>query len=158
LCQSSWADEAPSLEDSAPPVAEAAIVARPAAPPPVYAPPPEPDPVYRRTFVGRDTELDTLRKAFDQASAGHGSLAMVGGEPGIGKTSICEQLAGYVAQAGGKTPVGHCYEEGSLSCRTSPSWRRSAHTSSHCPWTTSARSLAPGPPSSPACCPSCVRC
>ena len=75
----------------------------------------EPDPVYRRTFVGRDVELKQLHGAFDEALAGHGSLAMVVGEPGIGKTSLCEQLAGYVAERGGKTLVGHCYEEGSLS-------------------------------------------
>ncbi len=40
---------------------------------------------------------------------------MVVGEPGIGKTALCEQLATYVALRGGKTLVGHCYEEGSLS-------------------------------------------
>ncbi|MEE8519153.1 MAG: AAA family ATPase [Dehalococcoidia bacterium] len=73
------------------------------------------DPVYRRTFVGRDAELKQLHDAFDEALAGHGSLAMVVGEPGIGKTSLCEQLAAYVAERGGKTLVGHCYEEGSLS-------------------------------------------
>ncbi|MEE8518001.1 MAG: AAA family ATPase [Dehalococcoidia bacterium] len=77
--------------------------------------PPAPDPVYRRTFVGRDAELDTLHKAFDEALSGHGSLAMVVGEPGIGKTSLTEQLAGYAAEQGGMTLVGHCYEEGSLS-------------------------------------------
>ena len=77
--------------------------------------PPEPDPIYRRTFVGRDVELDALHKAFDEALDAHGSLAMVLGEPGIGKTSLTEQLAGYVAERGGKTLVGHCYEEGSLS-------------------------------------------
>ena len=75
----------------------------------------EPDPVYRRTFVGRDAELKQLHDAFDEAVAGHGSLAMVVGEPGIGKTSLCEQLAAHVAERGGKTLVGHCYEEGSLS-------------------------------------------
>jgi DNA-binding CsgD family transcriptional regulator len=40
---------------------------------------------------------------------------MVVGEPGIGKTSVCEQLATYVAMRGGRVLVGHCYEEGSLS-------------------------------------------
>ncbi len=74
----------------------------------------EPDPVYRRTFVGRDAELKSLQESFDAAVAGHGSVSMVVGEPGIGKTSLCEQLAGYVAEKGGKTLVGHCYEEGSL--------------------------------------------
>jgi len=40
---------------------------------------------------------------------------MVVGEPGIGKTALCEQLATYVTLRGGKYLVGHCYEEGSLS-------------------------------------------
>jgi predicted ATPase len=40
---------------------------------------------------------------------------MVVGEPGIGKTAVCEQLSTYATLRGGKTLVGHCYEEGSLS-------------------------------------------
>jgi hypothetical protein len=102
-----------SSPDAAIEQAPPADAERPA--PQTFAPPPEPDPIYRRTFVGRDAELDTLHKAFDQAAAGHGSLAMVVGEPGIGKTSLTEQLAAYVSSNGGKTLVGHCYEEGSLS-------------------------------------------
>jgi len=77
--------------------------------------PPPANPLYRRTFVGREQELRKLQGAFDSAISGQGSLAMVAGEPGIGKTSICEQLATYAAIRGGKTLVGHCYEEGSLS-------------------------------------------
>jgi hypothetical protein len=73
------------------------------------------DPLYRRTFVGREQELKQLEAAFDAAISGQGSLAMVVGEPGIGKTALCEQLATYVALRGGKALVGHCYEEGSLS-------------------------------------------
>src|SRR5439155_17791332 len=44
-----------------------------------------------------------------------GSLLTVVGEPGIGKTSLCEQMATYTAMRGGRALVGHCYEEGSLS-------------------------------------------
>ena len=73
------------------------------------------DPLYGRTFVGREQELRQLQAAFDVALSGQGSLAMVVGEPGIGKTSVCEQLATYVAVRGGRALVGHCYEEGSLS-------------------------------------------
>ena len=73
------------------------------------------DPLYRRTFVGREAELRQLHIAFDGAMSGEGSLLMVVGEPGIGKTTLCEQLATYVALRGGTTLVGHCYEEGSLS-------------------------------------------
>ena len=74
-----------------------------------------PDPTYRHTFVGRENELRQLHTAFDNAMSGKGSLVMVVGEPGIGKTTICEQLATYAKLRGGMTLVGHCYEEGSLS-------------------------------------------
>ncbi len=72
-------------------------------------------PLYRQVFVGRENELSQLKAAFDNALSGEGSLMMVVGEPGIGKTAITEQLATYVTMRGGMTLVGHCYEEGSLS-------------------------------------------
>jgi serine/threonine protein kinase len=76
---------------------------------------PAENPLYRRVFVGRETELQQLKSAFDSAISGQGSLMMVMGEPGIGKTALCEQLSTYVTLRGGRTLVGHCYEEGSLS-------------------------------------------
>ncbi|HEY33705.1 MAG TPA: protein kinase [Dehalococcoidia bacterium] len=72
-------------------------------------------PLYRRVFVGREPEQKQLQTAFDGAMSGQGALMMVVGEPGIGKTALCEQLSTYVTLRGGKTLVGHCYEEGSLS-------------------------------------------
>jgi serine/threonine protein kinase len=79
------------------------------------APTNQDNPLYRRTFVGREQELRQLQSAFDAAISGSGSLVMVVGEPGIGKTAVCEQLATYVGLRGGKALMGHCYEEGSLS-------------------------------------------
>jgi tetratricopeptide (TPR) repeat protein len=76
--------------------------------------PPE-NPLYRRVFVGREPELKQLKSAFDGAISGQGALMMVTGEPGIGKTALCEQLSTYVTLRGGRTLVGHCYEKGSLS-------------------------------------------
>jgi tetratricopeptide (TPR) repeat protein len=73
------------------------------------------NPIYRRVFVGREPELKQLQNAFDGAMSGQGALMMVMGEPGIGKTALCEQLSTYVTLRGGKTLLGHCYEEGSLS-------------------------------------------
>ena len=72
-------------------------------------------PIYRRVFVGREQELQQLKAAFDRALSGQGSLVTVVGEPGIGKTALCEQIATYAAMRGGRSLVGHCYEEGSLS-------------------------------------------
>jgi tetratricopeptide (TPR) repeat protein len=76
---------------------------------------PTENPLYRRVFVGREPELKQLQSAFDGAISGQGALMMVMGEPGIGKTALCEQLATYVTLRGGRTLVGHCYEKGSLS-------------------------------------------
>jgi tetratricopeptide (TPR) repeat protein len=73
------------------------------------------NPLYRRVFVGREPELKQLQSAFDGAISGQGALMMVMGEPGIGKTALCEQLATYVTLRGGRILVGHCYEKGSLS-------------------------------------------
>jgi transcriptional regulator with XRE-family HTH domain len=73
------------------------------------------NPIYRRVFVGRESELKQLQSAFDGAMSGQGALMMVMGEPGIGKTALCEQLSTYVTLRGGRTLLGHCYEEGSLS-------------------------------------------
>jgi tetratricopeptide (TPR) repeat protein/archaellum biogenesis ATPase FlaH len=73
------------------------------------------NPLYRRVFVGREAELKQLQAAFDGALSGKGALMMVMGEPGIGKTALCEQMTTYVTLRGGRTLVGHCYEEGSLS-------------------------------------------
>jgi hypothetical protein len=85
--------------------------------------PPEPseaaaaadNPMYRRSFVGRETELHQLQAAYDAAVSGQGGLVMVVGEPGIGKTSLTEQTTTYATIRGGRTLIGHCYEEGSLS-------------------------------------------
>jgi tetratricopeptide (TPR) repeat protein len=71
--------------------------------------------IYRRVFVGRESELKHLKSAFDLAASGKGSLIMVVGEPGIGKTTLTEQLAIYADLKGGQVLVGHCYEKGSPS-------------------------------------------
>lgn len=88
---------------------------QPASPMPGPPPPGEGSSQYRRTFVGRQAELQQLRATFDAAMSGHGGLVALAGEPGIGKTALCERLTDYVAECGGRTLWGHCYEAGSLS-------------------------------------------
>jgi predicted ATPase len=69
----------------------------------------------RLAFCGRESELQQLRSAYEQAvTTGDGALIMLVGEPGIGKTALCDRLARLVSTAGGKVLVGHCYEEGSF--------------------------------------------
>ena len=98
------ADDSPSVEGPGRAAVATAIAVETheAAEPTAAVPLVEPDPVYRRTSVGRDAELKHLHHALDEVLAGHGSLAMVVGEPGIGKTSLCERLAGYVTEQRGR--------------------------------------------------------
>jgi predicted ATPase len=39
-------------------------------------------------FVGRQAEVAQLRKALEQAQAGHGQIVGVMGEPGVGKSRL----------------------------------------------------------------------
>ena len=39
-------------------------------------------------FVGRDREVDELRRALERAQAGHGQIVAVVGEPGVGKSRL----------------------------------------------------------------------
>ncbi|HTV15119.1 MAG TPA: protein kinase [Acidobacteriaceae bacterium] len=68
----------------------------------------------RIALVGRETELRLLTQQLDEAIAGRGSLVVIGGEPGIGKTSLVEALADAARLRGALVLTGHCYEaEGS---------------------------------------------
>ncbi|MEO6398524.1 MAG: AAA family ATPase, partial [Tepidiformaceae bacterium] len=61
-------------------------------------------------FVGRGLELQRLAGCLREAKDGHGRLAMVVGEPGIGKTRLIEEAARQ-AEADGFTVLwGRCYE------------------------------------------------
>jgi predicted ATP-dependent serine protease len=45
-----------------------------------------------RPFVGRAQELETLRDALLEAGEGRGSLVLISGEPGIGKTRLMQEV------------------------------------------------------------------
>ncbi|MGI8927608.1 MAG: ATP-binding protein [Tepidiformaceae bacterium] len=64
----------------------------------------------RTPFVGRAQEVAALRKKLDEACAGHGGLAMLVGEPGIGKTRTAEEFAEAAARQGAAVLWGRCYE------------------------------------------------
>jgi DNA-binding NarL/FixJ family response regulator len=65
--------------------------------------------LYRSTFVGRQAELHQLHARFDAALGGRGSVVAILGEPGIGKTALCDQLAAYADAHNARTLVGRCY-------------------------------------------------
>ncbi|MGA7670830.1 MAG: BREX system ATP-binding domain-containing protein, partial [Nitrolancea sp.] len=61
-------------------------------------------------LVGREREQATLRRALDDMLAGHGSLVLVSGEAGIGKTTLVEWLANEAEGAGCLVLRGGCYD------------------------------------------------
>ena len=61
-------------------------------------------------FVGRADELGTLKTALDSALGGQGSLVMLVGEPGIGKTRLAQEALVYAQLRGAQTLWGRCYE------------------------------------------------
>jgi transcriptional regulator with XRE-family HTH domain len=66
-------------------------------------------------FVGRGAELDVLRSACDRAGHGQGGVVLVAGEPGIGKTTLCQQLTTYALSQRFQVLTGGLSEESSLS-------------------------------------------
>ena len=61
-------------------------------------------------FVGRAEEFGALEAVFDDTMSGRTRLAMVVGEPGIGKTRLVEELGAYASMRGAQVVWGHCYE------------------------------------------------
>ena len=61
-------------------------------------------------FVGREAEMEQLTGALENALSGQGSLVMLVGEPGIGKTRLAQEFAVYASLRGAQVLTGHCYE------------------------------------------------
>jgi tetratricopeptide (TPR) repeat protein len=95
----------PALPDDRPPVAaELANSAMAVLPVSLF-------PFAERTaFVGREAERSAVRTAIDRTLNGQGSLVMIGGGAGVGKTRLTTEMAEYASQAGFRCLAGHCYE------------------------------------------------
>ena len=70
----------------------------------------EPSGPRRTPYVGRKSERAELRRLLDEAIAGLGSLVLIDGEPGVGKTRLTEELVAEARARGCLTLTGHCYE------------------------------------------------
>jgi DNA-binding winged helix-turn-helix (wHTH) protein/tetratricopeptide (TPR) repeat protein len=63
-------------------------------------------------LVGRAAELEVLDRALAAAVGGRGSVVLLSGEPGIGKTRLAEELAARTTHAGALALWGRCWETG----------------------------------------------
>lgn len=64
----------------------------------------------QQVFVGREAEMATLRSKLVAALEGSGGLVLIGGEPGVGKTTLVRQLIREAEQRGALAVFGRCYE------------------------------------------------
>lgn len=69
-------------------------------------------------LVGRTTERARWRTAIERARSGHGSILVVEGEPGIGKTRLLETFHADAGDAGCLVALARCVEVGG----TPPFW------------------------------------
>ena len=63
-------------------------------------------------FVGREAPLATLRTAMDAARKGEGSVRLLAGESGVGKSRLMEELRVYSLVQGARSARGHAVSEG----------------------------------------------
>jgi serine/threonine-protein kinase len=68
------------------------------------------DLLARGRLIGRRAELDRLRKLWSQALGGQSVLALISGEPGVGKTRLARELIATARLSGATVLSGGCYE------------------------------------------------
>lgn len=69
-------------------------------------------------LVGRTVEMAVIREAIDRAEAGRGTLVLVDGEPGAGKSRVLDEAVRLARGRGLPTAVSRCFEVG----ETPPFW------------------------------------
>lgn len=65
-------------------------------------------PLLSPVLVGRDAELRVLQEMLDGAVTGAGGTALIGGDAGIGKSSLCRALKARAADSGVRLVEGRC--------------------------------------------------
>ena len=65
----------------------------------------------RSPFVGRERELAELLGALEETRAGHGRAVLLGGEPGIGKSRLADELASRAEALGYRVLWGRGWED-----------------------------------------------
>jgi len=63
------------------------------------------------SFVGREHERSELCAALADATSGRGRVCLISGEPGIGKTRLCAEIALEAEKDRFEVLIGHCSEQ-----------------------------------------------
>jgi DNA-binding SARP family transcriptional activator len=66
----------------------------------------------RAALVGYERELTALEDLLEQALGGQGRLALISGEPGIGKTRLADELGAVAGARGAQVVWGRCWSGG----------------------------------------------
>ncbi len=66
----------------------------------------------RDHIIGRDDELARFRRAVDRAKTGHGSVLLIDGDPGVGKTRLLEAMGQQAVDLGCRVALARCVEVG----------------------------------------------
>ncbi len=69
------------------------------------------DYLFKAQLVGRDHEFEQLVELVDQLKSGFGSLALLKGEAGVGKSRLVEELLTHLKFTEVRIFKGHCYEQ-----------------------------------------------
>ena len=64
----------------------------------------------RTPYVGREAERAEASRLLERAMDGHGGVILLGGEPGVGKTRLAEEILAMARQRGCLALTGRCYE------------------------------------------------
>src|SRR5262249_53744928 len=67
-------------------------------------------PVGEVPLIGREEELETLRRALDEVRGGLGRVVMILGEAGVGKSSLVTVVGAGARERGARMLLGRCYE------------------------------------------------
>lgn len=63
-------------------------------------------------LVGREPEMAELQSLLDGSLSGSGSLVLIGGEPGVGKSRLTDALGTEARERGFRVLIGRCWEAG----------------------------------------------
>ncbi len=74
--------------------------------------------------MGRHAEWRALVSRWKRVCAGHAHLVVIGGEAGIGKTRLAEELIGYAKAQGAHTAQAHTYAASELAYAPLVAWLR----------------------------------